>query len=1434
MAKFKYSITSDNPVEVSHKIGETYSEIIDNCFKHKDIHKSEGALNHVKVFRNGLEVQDWSQKADTFDVTVAIVAKGDDQTLGQIAVIAAVATSSVLTGGLPVWAAVAVNASVAIGASLLVNSLIKPAVPGITGSSDRGLDDSQMYSIQSQSNQLKKYGNVPRTYGQHRVFPNLAANPYTETVTRADGKQVQYYHAIYDFGYGPLLIQDLKIGDTLVSEYNDVEFNIVDPNRPDVAEGEWDNLHAKEFTLYKGDNSLSDISVNLNGNQDEGAPLEDYQVVRNAPPNVNNAESEYSVNLVFPQGLFSVQTDGSNQNVLVKFKVEFAEVGTNDWRTFDDTNFVSEFYDPAKEKEIKFDGASTLALGDSSIRTIPFSEFLYDPIGNFRNLPDDFLSPGGAPVSDFAFVHVQYGWADNGQAQAEIISRDVLNLGDVVSFYGRPVGVVADITPAAPGDPILYKLDGSYRGSIGAYADVVRLDPGPTFVSYERDYLGKPFHSSPDFFENEGQSQVRTNVLAAGEVQVAGNTASPYWITIRFKPFTTNDIKIRVTRISTRVGNAAEIQRSDNMQWNSLNTKYLTDPILTDVRHTFLELRIKATDQINGNIQTLNAIANSYLDVYDPDTQTWSKELTTNPAWVLADLLTGDANKRAIDKSRLDLNSLVAWADYCAEVPDAPPNRDNNTFQRFNCNFVLDYQTTLAGVIEQVCSAAQASLNITDGKYGVLIDSAKQTPVQVFTPKNSSNFQSRRNYSDIPDAIRVKFVDPGSSWETRDQIVYNDGFDEDSAERFDDLDTFACTNFEQAWRHGRYMMAQAKLRQETITISVDFEHLVCTRGDYVVIVQDPMLVGGVAGRVKTVSGQDITIDESFVTEMGKDYGYTYRNANDGIVTDTMTITGANSATLDGSVPNIGDLIAWGEVGFITFDCIVKAIIPNDDYSAQITLVEKNDAIFDAESSQDIPDYNPLISVIDDLDNTAPGPVTDIQVTQNSFDCDGAQYIYFIDLAWIPPVAGNPYETFEIWADNGSDGFLLDGSTSGTSYRYVVNQTYLGDEHSFKVIAVNAAGAKLTLGELTAVSATPVAKTIPPSDVAFASINITNQTLTFDWDEVSDCDVNTYRVRYSKNLDAQWNSSIPLQNVSASTSAITVQARTGSYLVKAVDFAGNESENPAIAITSIPNLFGLNVIEETNDFPTFPGSKIGVAAFGNSLILQEATAGPTYFPSGEYLYQGQLDLGDIFTVRLQALIDAQGYSANDLMANWPTLASVAALNSAGSSDWDVQAYYRSTDQHNIIADWPDLSSIASLSEGVSTIWTPWRKFTAGDFTGQIFQFKLVLESFKPNVTPRVIDAVIRSDMPDRIDNYDNLTSSASAAYSVTYDPEFKGPGTTPNTQITQDDAEQGDYFKITNKTLSGFDIEFFDKNDVRVSRQFDVAVKGFGFKATEVI
>ncbi len=1357
----------------------------------------------------------------------------------QVALIAITLAASYFSGGaylaLSPFQSALLVAGASIGGSLLLNALIPPPVPkGMDGGTDAGgYEESQMYSVTGQGNAVKKYGSVPKVYGRHRMFPTVAANPYTEIETDPDTKQLaQYLYVVYDFGLGPVRVEDIRIGDSPLGQFDDVFTKLVDFNRPEVDEGVWDTGVVNYLTHYKGDANTESVGVVLEGNANDNnvnKPQSTWQVIRTSAPNSDASGQSISLAFINTRGLYSYSASGVVAERTIDLNIYFAPVGTEDWIPYNDEIHVSQHRGVGGDEQFDPFPLRLLPIAPAFFADGRAVYGYFDPTPTLDPIYSEVAPRVGFTGVPFAEgqQRVYLGWSIGTQVIGIATDPKVVR-GVVISHNNVSLGVVASVEPHSLAGYSRVTLEYPMKTSVHIFTAL--------YYSYKFGYRQYPrgtyLYSSAD--GGIGTPAFR-NVLGGqrrlGRGKISGSSTSPVYSTFTFTPRNPGQYKVKVTRISTT--SEFNSQFADSLTLASLTTRFDRDPIVTDKRHTFLEVRIRATNQLSGTVSNLSAVCTSVLDVWDGTA--WVKQLSNNPAWVFADLLTGTVNKRAIAKSRLHLPSLIEWADFCDEVPVAPTGQEF-TAGRFESNFILDFNTTLQTLLNQVTGAAQASLNIIDGKYGVLIDKKKTIPVQVFTPRNSRDFNSTRNYVKKPDALKIQYINPEEEWTPTELVVYDDGYDEETALEFDELQSFGVTNQEQAWRFGRYMMAQNRLRQENITITVDFEYLICSRGDYVQITQDVMKVGGFPARVKSVYGSQITIDDAFESDLTLSYGYVFRGQLGNIETGSLTILNSDTFELDGPfIPGAGDLIIIGVTDKIVYDCIVKSITPADDLTATLILVEKADAVYDAESLDVFPPYDPRISTIRDSEFTAPGAITDLIIADNAYQCAGSGYEYYIDLDWSAP-ANSAYDVFEVYVNSGQ-GYSLVATTRNSLYRYIVEQTKIDITHYFKVIAVSAAGRRLNLGDIAATTATPMEKKTPPSDIEKLSIDITGEVLQLVWEKIEDCDCDQYLIRYSPNLSATWTSSVPLLRLDRNSTLASTQARTGIYFIKALDFNGNESSQAATAITTIPKLFGLNIIETIDDFPVLGGSQDRVRKVADTLILNQKIVGGftsgEYYEEGYYYYQDLLDLGEIFSVRLQSLIEAEGYTEGDLMSNWVTLSSVNSLITAGQSDWDVKTQYRSTNVLNSMALWDPLSDVAALSEGDADDFTEWRDFIMGDATGRIFQFRLRLISNKVSVTPRVFAGTIKADMPDRVESYNNLVAPVSG-YELAHTPAFWGPETTPNVQISIDNAASGDYWLFDYRNLEGFKIRFYDKTDTAVSRQFDVAVKGYGRKAIAVI
>lgn len=442
---------------------------------------------------------------------------------------------------------------------------------------------------------------------------------------------------------------------------------------------------------------------------------------------------------------------------------------------------------------------------------------------------------------------------------------------------------------------------------------------------------------------------------------------------------------VRVTRVNESMTSHQVTQRFENAVWSALRS--ITHETPTRLDGTVqLAMRVKATDQVNGVLDNFSVVAESRLANYTGSS--WNVPtfnplngsgtggiVTSNPAWILADILCGSDNARAIPYSSLDGASFASFASNCDS-------------EGRMCDIIMDAQRTVLQSLSVVGSTGRGSIAWNDGKYKVIQDTEESVPVQHFTPRNSWGFSSTRVFADLPHAFRVQFVNPEADWQTDEAIVYDDGYSEDGtncrfpgpggscreATKFDLIDLEGVTDWEHAWKEGRYRLAEARLRPEVYTLNADIESIVCQRGDYVLVSHDVPLWGGGAGRITNISGNTVTLDEVVTMESGNNYVIRVRNSLGGSYLKTVSFqAGTHSEITVNNTANIavGDLFMFGETNRESTPCKVLSVEPQDNLSARLTLIDAAPEIYEADQGP-IPDFNSNITR-PPVDTGAPMP-----------------------------------------------------------------------------------------------------------------------------------------------------------------------------------------------------------------------------------------------------------------------------------------------------------------------------------------------------------------------------------------------------------------------------------------------------------------------------
>jgi hypothetical protein len=421
-------------------------------------------------------------------------------------------------------------------------------------------------------------------------------------------------------------------------------------------------------------------------------------------------------------------------------------------------------------------------------------------------------------------------------------------------------------------------------------------------------------------------------------------------------------------------------------------------------------VRIQSTNKVNGTVDGVNALVQTITWDYDRTTNSWTgaKRPTNNPASLFIYVLTHPANAFRVTKlSQLDLTSLTAWHNFCNPIPTTvtagnfvvgkyytikSPGTTNWTAigagsnnigegfyatgvgtgtgtavycPKYTYNSILTNTQSVMDTLRDICAAGLASPTYVDGKWGVVIDQPRAYTTQHFTPHNSWGFESTKNLPILPHAFRVTIPDESLAYQANELIIYNYGYaataanGKKAAELFEQLSLPGVTNADQATRLARWHFAQIKLRPETYSLNVDFEQLVCTRGDLVKVTHDIPRWGTGSGRVKSINGTAITLTEAAYLEAGKTYTILFRTNNlnssgAGSViktltaitttgyTDSITLT---SAVAGSDIVEVDNLFMIGEINKTTQECIVLAVEPSNNYSAKLTLADYSSQIY---------------------------------------------------------------------------------------------------------------------------------------------------------------------------------------------------------------------------------------------------------------------------------------------------------------------------------------------------------------------------------------------------------------------------------------------------------------------------------------------------------
>jgi hypothetical protein len=458
---------------------------------------------------------------------------------------------------------------------------------------------------------------------------------------------------------------------------------------------------------------------------------------------------------------------------------------------------------------------------------------------------------------------------------------------------------------------------------------------------------------------------------------------------------------------------------------------------------------------------------------------------------------------------------------------------------------------------------------------------------------------------------------------------------------------------------------------------------------------------------------------------------------------------------------------------------------------------------------------PSITVTDKLRAYAETPITVLEIQCASSD-------------------GTTNE-FEVETQNTNEtdsSFVTLGRSKGNVFELVNAED--GAIYNVRARSINAFGVH---SDFVTASHQVVGKTAPPSDVTDFSSNVVGDVVHLAWTPISDLDLSHYIIRHSPLTTGQKfeEGLVVAEKIGKPANTVVLPAQTGTYMIKAIDVLGLESENSAKTVI-IKNAISrdFNVVTSSTPSPNFT---IGTIGTDLELVTRDSTnflqlIEGTLFDDASGNFDdatGNFDDGSTTTFNADGVYDfpvfdlAGIYNSRVIFTCKFNRFDRASLfdSTVGLFDDQTGNFEGGYSEHN---DVNVELLIATSTDGSS--YTDFRNYILGDYRASHIKLRAKLTTTKSTATPSIYELSATVDMPDSTRAEDDVASGTSASgKTVTFSPAFKelqGLG------ISAQSLATGDFYELTSKSATGFTIKFKNSSGTVVDRDFDYVAKGFGY------
>ncbi len=389
--------------------------------------------------------------------------------------------------------------------------------------------------------------------------------------------------------------------------------------------------------------------------------------------------------------------------------------------------------------------------------------------------------------------------------------------------------------------------------------------------------------------------------------------------------------EIEVTRINEE---RTDLSKSDTTVWVALQSFRPEYPLNFNKPLALIAVRVRATHQLNGMLDNLNALVQRRCLDYDRATDTWIERETRNPASLYRYALQGEANAYPVRDDEIDLDQLKDWHNFCR-------------IKGLKYDRIHDFEATQFEALSMIAAAGRASPRHDGVKWGVVIDRPQALVVDHINPRNSYNFQWQRTYIDPPHGFRVSFLDETNDYRSAEMIVPWPGHVGEIT-KTEQIEQSGKTHYVEVWRETKRRMYEIIHRPDSYTLVQDGPIHVSTRGDQVHVSCDVLSKLQKAARVAEVRGDLLVLDDEITMVKGQSYCIRFARVTEAntigtsIVRTVRTIPGTSKSIIltgSGFKPEAFDIVHFGLASRESRTMIVTYTEAGEELSTVVNLID---------------------------------------------------------------------------------------------------------------------------------------------------------------------------------------------------------------------------------------------------------------------------------------------------------------------------------------------------------------------------------------------------------------------------------------------------------------------------------------------------------------